>query len=150
MKVELREVTRDNLGAVLDMTVAPGQAGFVASNAKSIAQAHFYPEVAWFRAIYADDRPVGFVMLAFEEGKPPYLWRLMIDASQQRRGIGRAALALILDHVRDACPDAAELRLSHVEGVGDPGPFYRSLGWRYTGEVDDGERVMALPLRRGS
>jgi hypothetical protein len=60
----LREVTLDNLRDVLRLTVAAHQEQFVASNAVSIAQAYFYRDSAWFRAIYADDTPVGFVMLA--------------------------------------------------------------------------------------
>ena len=63
MKVSLREVTKDTLQSILDLKVSPDQEQFVATNAKSIAQAHFY-ESAWFRAIYADDVPVGFVMLS--------------------------------------------------------------------------------------
>lgn len=146
MAVDLREVTRDNLAAVLNLEVAPEQRGFVASNAKSIAQAHFWPDEAWFRAIYADDEPVGFVMLALEPGKPPYVWRLMVDARHQGRGIGREAIQRIVEHVRATRPEATELRLSHVRGPGDPGPFYERLGFVYTGEVEEGELVMRLPL----
>jgi len=60
--VTLREVTADNLGVVLALEVLEEQQNFVASNARSIAQAHFHQE-AWFRAIYADEVPVGFLML---------------------------------------------------------------------------------------
>jgi diamine N-acetyltransferase len=61
--VTLREITRETLSGVLDLRVAPEQERFVASNAVSIAQAHFHPEHAWFRAVQAADVPVGFVML---------------------------------------------------------------------------------------
>jgi len=36
--------------------------------------------------------------------------------------------------------------LSHVELEGNAGPFYQQLGFRYTGEVDDGELKMVLDL----
>jgi diamine N-acetyltransferase len=62
--ITLREITQATLHAILNLTVAPQQTHFVASNAVSIAEAHFAPEMAWFRAVYADDIPVGFVMLA--------------------------------------------------------------------------------------
>ena len=65
--VTLREVTRENLDDILDLKVIREQENFVASNAVSIAQAHFYPvcpETAWFRAIYADEVPVGFVLIS--------------------------------------------------------------------------------------
>ena len=48
------------------------QKQFVAPNAVSIAQAYFSKE-AWFRAIYADDTAIGFVMLCL--GTVAFLWR---------------------------------------------------------------------------
>ncbi|WP_437817618.1 hypothetical protein [Sorangium sp. So ce1078] len=60
--VSLREITRDTLDAILELSVAESQKGFVATNAVSLAQAHFAPE-AWYRAIYYGDEPAGFVML---------------------------------------------------------------------------------------
>jgi diamine N-acetyltransferase len=58
--VELREITKDSLAAVLELAVEPGQKQYVATNARSIAEAHFEPHT-WFRAVYADHAPVGFV-----------------------------------------------------------------------------------------
>ena len=48
---------------ILDLNVGENQTEFVTPNSVSIAQAHFEPEHAWFRAIYADETPVGFVMM---------------------------------------------------------------------------------------
>lgn len=146
MPIELREITRDNLNAVLALAVAPEQRGFVASNERSLAQAHFYPEMAWFRAIYADGEPVGFVMLALEPDKAPFVWRLMVDQRHQGRGVGRESLRLVMEHLRQTRPDATELKLSHGQGAGSPGPFYERLGFEYTGEVEDDELVMRIGL----
>ena len=143
--VSLREVTRETLSSVLRLDVAEDQKRFVASNAVSIAQAHFY-DTAWFRAIYLGETPVGFVMLNEEPEKPEYsLWRLMIAAPYQRQGIGLAAMRLVIEHVRTR-PDAKELLVSHVRGDGSPGPFYAGLGFEYTGAEDEGELVMRLRL----
>lgn len=143
--VSLREVTKETLRAVTPLEVAPEQRRFVASNAISIAQAHFHQE-AWFRAIYAGDTPVGFVMLEVRPEVPEYgVWRFMIDARHQGQGFGRAAMQRIVEHVR-TLPGARELLLSHVPGDGSPGPFYESLGYEYTGAVSDGELVMRLAL----
>ena len=146
-RVTLREVTRENLREVLLLEVAPEQKGFVAANAISIAQAHFYPEVAWFRAIYADDTPVGFLMLEDSPGAPDvFLWRFMIDRRFQNRGFGGRAIELVLEHVR-AREGTSALTLSHVPGEGSPGPFYQRLGFVYTGEKDpDGELLMRMEL----
>lgn len=143
--VSLREVTKETLGSVLRLTVAPGQEHFVATNAGSIAQAHFHEE-AWFRAIYAAEVPVGFVMLEVHPEVPEYgVWRFMLDGRYQGRGFGRAAMGLVIDHVR-TLPGAKELLLSHVPGEGSAGPFYAGLGFEYTGEEDDGELIMRLVL----
>jgi diamine N-acetyltransferase len=137
-EVALREVATENLQAVLALDVAESQRSFVASNAKSIAEAHFHPE-AWFRAINAGDQLVGFLMLHDESLRPDarqsgyfFLWRLMIDASYQGRGIGRRAVALLADHVRSR-PDARELLTSCGRGAGSPEGFYLKLGFHFTG-----------------
>ena len=144
-RVTLREITKDTLGSVLDLKVAPGQERFVAANAVSIAQAHFSPH-AWFRAIHAGEVPVGFVMLHDEPEKPDYyLWRFMIDARHQRLGFGRKAMALLIDHVRTR-PGATELLTSVVQEPGGPQEFYEKLGFALTGEFEEGEAMMRLAL----
>ena len=144
--VSLREVTKENLREVLRLKVAPDQDRFVAPNAVSIAQAYFDRDVAWFRAIYADETPVGFVMLHDEPGaRKYYLWRFMIDHRYQKLGYGAKALEQVIDYVRHR-PGALELLTSIVPGEGSPGGFYETLGFRYTGDLDEGEQVMRLPL----
>lgn len=144
--VSLREVTRENLRTVLRLKVAPEQEHFVASNAISIAEAHFYPEVAWFRAIYADETPVGFMMLSDDATQSRYfLWRLMIDARYQKFGFAAKAMELLLDYVRTR-PGAKEILLSCVPGEDGPTGFYEKLGFAPTGEVDEGEIVMRRDL----
>ena len=145
-EVTLREVTRDTVRKIVALRTTPEQERFVAPNAVSIAQAYFQRDVAWFRAIYEGDEPVGFVMVDDDVAKHQYyLWRFMIDARHQRRGIGRKAIALVLDYVRTR-PGATALLTSVVPGEGTPGPFYESLGFAYTGEEEDGELMMRLPL----
>jgi diamine N-acetyltransferase len=60
--VSLREVTYANLFEVLDLKIKPEQECLVAPNSVSISEAHFW-RTGWFRAIYADDTLVGFVMI---------------------------------------------------------------------------------------
>ena len=72
------------------------------------------------------------------------LWRLMVDASAQGRGIGRQVVAQVAAHVR--AQGVRELRVSVVDGEGGPEPFYRSLGFVRTGEMADDEPVLALTL----
>jgi diamine N-acetyltransferase len=149
MAVTLREIARDTVHAVCRLDAGDGGTQ-VAPNAVSIAQAHFAPE-AWFRAIHDDATLVGFVMLndptlvAQPEDKTFFLWRLMIDKAHQGRGHGRAAVERLVEHVRTR-PGATELHVSHVRTADALARFYQSLGFRYTGEEEDGELVMVRAL----
>lgn len=144
--VSLQEITKETLRPILNLNVSEDQTEFVAPNSVSIAQAHFEPEHAWFRAIYADETPVGFLMLYDDVEKPEYfLWRFMIDARYQKMGFGKRAVELLIAHVRTR-PGAKQLLVSCVPGEGSPCPFYEYLGFEYTGEVDHGEKVLSLNL----
>ncbi len=144
-KVTLQEITEETLGSILKMAVSETQKNFVAPNSVSIAQAHF-SKTAWFRAVYADETPVGFVMLHIDETIPEYfVWRFMIDKNHQGKGYGRQAMARIIEHVR-TFSNATALYLSYVPEENNPGPFYRKLGFVDTGEIVDEEMVMKLDL----
>ena len=145
--VSLREVTQETVNFILNLRVAKEQEQFVASNAVSIAEAHF-SAAAWFRAIYADETPVGFLMLSDQPDKGEYfLWRFMVDVQHQGKGYGRRALELLIDHVKTR-PNAKELFLSHVPGPGSPEGFYRKLGFEHTSEQAGEELVMKLTLHK--
>ncbi len=144
--ISLREVTRDTVREITRLKVTPAQESFVASNAVSIAQAYFDREKAWFRAIYADETPVGFLMLADKPDEPEYyLWRLMIDEKYQKMGFGQQAVELLVEHVRTR-PNATELVVSCVPAEGGPQAFYEKLGFVSTGEMHDSELVLKRPL----
>jgi diamine N-acetyltransferase len=141
----LREITKDTARLITALKVSAEQTHFVADNATSIAEAYFEPK-AWFRAIYADEMPVGFLMLYDDPEEPTYyLWRFMIAQEHQGHGYGRRALELLMAHVRTR-PNATQLTLSCVPGAGSPGPFYEKIGFTYTGEEDDGELMMRIEL----
>ncbi len=144
-EITLREIDADTVRAICRLSVRPGQEQFVAPNAVSIAQAYYSPK-AWFRAVYAGEEPVGFLMLEDNPGKPEYyLWRFMIDARFQRMGFGRRAMALLVSHVRTR-PNASELLTSVHQASGGPQGFYETLGFELTGEYEDGEAMMRMGL----
>jgi diamine N-acetyltransferase len=144
-KITLREITEETVRTVCDLNVREGQKGFVAPNAVSIAQAHF-SDNAWFRAIYADETPIGFIMLHDDPEKEQYfLWRMMIDGRYQGMGFGRRAMEIFIDHVTSR-PGARELLTSVVQEEGSAQGFYERLGFKLTGAYEDAEAVMRLPL----
>jgi diamine N-acetyltransferase len=128
----VREICR------LSETLPPQQRKMVAHNGDSIAQAHFN-ENAWFRAIYADETAVGFLMLHigsdFDDGidyPGVFLWRLMIAHPYQGKGYGRKAIEFLIEHLKSQ--GIPELYTSCVEGEGSPKGFYLKLGFIPTGE----------------
>jgi diamine N-acetyltransferase len=151
-EVSLREITADTVRAIcrLSDTLVPPKKYMVAPNAISIAQAYFEPK-AWFRAIYAGDLPVGFVMLYDNPGDPPghepdyFLWRFMIAGPYHGRGYGRRAIELLIEYVKTR-PGAKELEVSCGEGPGSPEGFYHKLGFERSGKMFDDEVGLRLPL----
>ncbi|MET0526158.1 MAG: GNAT family N-acetyltransferase [Nocardioides sp.] len=153
MAITLREITEDNAESVLALRVRPDQEQFVSSVTYSLAEAAEHPEGSpWFRAVYADGRPVGFVMLSWDcVPAPPdingpwFLWKLLIDHQHQGRGYGQEVVRHVAELVR--AEGATELLTSHVPGEGGPAGFYARLGFVPTGELDpEGEILLRLPL----
>jgi GNAT superfamily N-acetyltransferase len=150
--MSLREITEENIGEVQGLRTTPDQERFVSSVAASLEEAAEVPEAnPWFRAVYADERPVGFVMLAWNvDPQPPgiigpwFLWKLLIDHHDQRRGYGREVMRQIVALIRSQ--GATELLTSYGLGDGGPAGFYEALGFVPTGAVHDGEVLASLRL----
>lgn len=143
--VTLREITAATVRMICALEPKEHQKRYVASNAVSIAQAYFEPS-ARFRAVYADETPVGFAMWKTRAAPGvAYLWRFMIDLDHQQKGYGRAALQLLLQALRSE--GASSVTTSFVPGEAEPRGFYTALGFKETGEtIGNGEIVMARPL----
>ena len=152
--VTLREITSQNIKAVLELNVSKGQKKiYPRSNGYSIAEGLFPldNDVVWMRVIYAGDVPVGFVMTSEAPDRGEYLiWRLMVDAKHQGKGYGSRAVKLLIKRIK-ASPNVKKLVTSHLDGEGNAGPFYQKLGFKYTGEILQGhEHVMELDLRKSN
>ena len=128
--VTLRTVTSANVYAVLRLRTTKAQEQFVATNAASLAEAA-YNRRAWPRAIYADETPVGFVMLYDDPDKAEYfLWRLMVDQRYQRLGFGRRAPGAG-DRLRSADPTRRRWASATTLGKVRHSPSMRSLAlWK--------------------
>ena len=153
MNIELREITDANREAVIGLHAGPGEGVFVSSVADSMLEAAEHPEGSpWYRAVYHDDEPVGFVMLSWDvTPQPPdiigpwFLWKLIVDERHQGRGIGRAIVERVVELIR--AEGATELLTSHVVAEGGPDGFYERLGFVPTGAFDpQGERILRLDL----
>lgn len=136
-KVLLTEVTAATVLDICRLSPLEEQKKFVAPNSRSIAEAHFQPEYAWFRAIYADDTPVGFVMIGHHaQDNFCFLWRFMIDAKYQGQGFGKQALSLVLAHIQ-SMEKVTKVITSFVPRSGNPSSFYKKCGFQPVGNLND-------------
>ena len=140
--VELRDITEDNFTEVVELKVSDKQEGFVSSVAYSLAQAWAYKETAFPFAVYADDVPVGFVMLGWYKPRKQYtLWKFLIDERYQNRGYGRQALKLAIDYLAETF-GADEIYTGVVPENTAAKQLYRSVGFRETGLAENGMEEM--------
>lgn len=146
--VSLRDVTAATVREICRLDTSEEQRRFVAPNAVSIAQAYFEPR-ATFRAVYADETPVGFMMWrSLDDPGAAFLWRFMIGRHHQRKGHAKQAIALLIDLLREA--GYRRLTTSVVLGPGGPLAFYRSLGFTETdATLANGEQILTRSLTTG-
>jgi diamine N-acetyltransferase len=117
---------------------------------ESLRQAAEHPgarAIPW--GVYAEDAPVGFVVIADEVDGPPYvahyLWKLLIDQRHQQKGYGTATLDLIVEYFRGR-PGVEVIWTSAGQGEGSPIPFYERYGFERTGDVEEGEAKLRLTI----
>ena len=152
--VSLRPIDDSNREAVEALRVTPAQGRFVSGVADSVLEAAEEPGgCALYWAVYADETPVGFVMISDEVAPgssdyiPHFLWKLLIDERYQRQGFGTATLDLIAEYFRGR-PGVDVLATSAGQGDGSPITFYERYGFEQTGEiVFDDEVLLQLRLR---
>jgi len=143
--VELREITMENFRECIRTDVAEHQRGFVASNVYSLAEAKA-DGVSIPLAIYANGIMVGFTMYNFDSASSVgYIDRLMVAAEHQRHGYGKAAMLQVMDRLRNT-EGCVKIRTSFKPSNAVADALYESLGFRRTGEVDEGETVVILEV----
>jgi Acetyltransferases len=163
--LHLEKIDHKNIWDILDLKVYQKQKDFVASNIVSIAQAYSVRDsatAAFPFGIYNGKRPVGFLMIGYNEAatydafdvEPPEslknnysIWRLMIDKRYQGRGYGREAIGLALDFIRTwPCGKADCVSLSYEPENEVGAKLYHALGFEENGEMDGDEIVAVLKL----
>ncbi len=144
-KLELKEINLKNYLEIIKLEVNENQKKYVAPNDFSLAQAFFHEE-AWFRGIYVNNKPVGFVMVEINHNKPEYgLWRFMINKMHQKKGYGKQALDKVIEYIL-SFPQANVFWCSVLPGEGSPLEFYKKYGFVETGKWEEDEMVIKLDL----
>ena len=152
---KVRLVDASLVSAVLKLEVASGQKAFVTPAATSLAQAAYQPASRTL-ALCDGEQPVGLLLLidtrldTGPDALPPqlYIWRVLIDAKHQHRGLGRRAMGYVVEEAKRL--GLTKIGLSHLDKPGHAGPFFEGLGYHYTGELDKGELKMMLDLTEKS
>lgn len=135
-RLHLQEVTSQNLPALIELRLRPGQDRFVAPVTQSVAEAYVTP-TAWPRALLLDSEVVGFVMANFDPDNELAafrcgIWRLNVAGEAQGRGVGRFAVEEV---AREAHRRGQErMTVLWAEGEGGPADFYLRCGFEPTGE----------------
>jgi len=141
MEVTLKEVDKQNYEQVCDLDVAKHQEDYVACNMWSLVESMFNDNHVT-RAIYQGDRTVGFFMWVKETSDKISIWRFMVDQRYQQAGIGRVALNLALDEIRQvAGVKFIEICYNPKNPVAKS--FYESFGFKEIGMDEDGEDMLA-------
>ncbi|WP_114907147.1 GNAT family N-acetyltransferase [Ornithinimicrobium murale] len=135
-RLHLENVTSQNLPALTEFALRPGQEQFVAPVVHSIAEAYVTP-TAWPRAILRDTEVVGFVMANFDpendmEAFRCGIWRLSVAADTQGQGVGRYAVEEVAREARSRGQE--RMTVLWAEGEGGPEDFYLRCGFEPTGE----------------
>ncbi|MFC4145418.1 GNAT family N-acetyltransferase [Micromonospora mangrovi] len=143
--VTLRPVDDDNWRAVADVAPRDDQRDWVAALAARYLLLSMRSEVWTSVAVYADDTVVGHVMWGVDDDGSRWLGGMVVDASEQGRGVGRAAVRTLTDWL--AAQDGHQpIRLSYHPDNVSAATLYGSLGFTPTGATADDELVAELTL----
>lgn len=149
MNICLKPINEDNFLDAFNLKLGEGQDIYVSHPVRSLAQAYVYRTQCQPFGIYADENIVGYVMVIYDRDIPEYdIWHMMIDAAQQGKGYGKAALKHVLDYIRqkpfgDSDRVALTCNKHNIKALA----LYRSMGFELTGNQDDDEVELALTLK---
>jgi len=148
--LRLVEVSLDNLYQVLALQTTPEQAGFVGTNAESLAECA-YIEGFRPRAVYLGDEVIGLVVwgpyypnLGYQDPPEPETYildHLMIDARYQGQGFGRRLIQLAIGEL-SFIGDCHRIVLSVEAANKSAVELYRQAGFTECGRDQDGDILM--------
>lgn len=144
--IHLKKITEENFLQAFQLKLANGQEKYVSHPIRSLAQAYVYREQCQPFGIYDDDTMVGYVMVIYDYDIPEYdIWHMMIDAGQQGKGYGSAALALVVDYIKGKpFGESNRIALTCNEENKNALELYRKMGFQPTGVEDEDEIELVL------
>ncbi len=149
--IHLEKVSSKTFDQVVNMKLSPEQAGFVAPNVVSMAQAWLYYDTGLPLAICDGEMVVGFAWLTWvrEGNRAIRISRLMIASEHQRKGYGKKALEALIAMVREMNRETDRFDLIGLGFHPDNAAaqrLYQALGFHKNGKLVHGEVQMVYPL----
>ena len=143
--ISLRAIDDTNREAVEALRTTPAQEQFVSGVTDSMLEATEEPGAhAEYWAIYDDETPVGFVMIADEVDGPGIHRALPLEAAHRRAlstpWLRQATLDLVVALFRSR--GVTEMWTSAGQGDGSPLGFYERYGFTQAGEVVFDDEVL--------
>jgi diamine N-acetyltransferase len=142
-RVTLRPVDDDNWRAVADVAPRDDQRAWVPALAARYLLLTMRSDVWNSLAVYADETVVGHVMWGVDDDGSRWIGGMVIDAAEQGRGVGRAAVRTVAAWLADQ-DGGHPVRLSYHPDNASAARLYTSLGFAPTGAMEDDELVAEL------
>lgn len=144
-KISLVPIDSGNWRAVAELSVGPHQREWVAPPTYYLALCQ-YGESGWRPlAVSADDEIAGFLMWTIDpEDGAAWIGGVIIDEAKQGKGLGRAAIAALIDTIVAEQPRVTGFALSYEPRNEAARRCYAALGFAETGETEDTEVVARL------
>jgi diamine N-acetyltransferase len=148
MEISLRSITKENWEEAIELTVKEEQKRFMASNLFSIAELQFLEN---FRAsgVYYGEKMAGFAMYGIDPDDHNFwIYRLMVDQAYQGKGLGVAAVKLIVEEIKRKNIDGKPCIMIgyHPDNEGAR-HTYKKAGFAETEIAPWGEQLAAFNLR---
>lgn len=144
-RVVLHEVNDENWRAVADVAPLDDQRRYVPALAARYLLLSWREGIWNSMAVCAEDTVVGHIMWGRDEDGSYWLGGMLIDGTEQGKGVGRAAVRTLMEWLaqRESC---RELRLSYHPDNAVAARLYASLGFQPTADSSGDEVVAALSV----
>jgi diamine N-acetyltransferase len=147
--LRLVELSAATIVAVNNMSLKPGQEEYLSPVSYGIAATVVNPQTTWQRVVLDGEEVVAFVSGNFDPDDPQehfrsVLWRINVDADDQRRGVGRFAVESLIDEAHARGVD--HVNVIYEAGEAGPEAFFRRVGFEPVGETEYGEVVAQIRL----
>lgn len=148
MEVTLKKISYEHFHQVIDLELEKEQEANLPSNIYSLAESSFSSSFHP-RAIWRGEQIVGFTMYQYVEAQTEcqecIIWRFMIDRRYQNHGIGKAAMALLMEEIK-AIDQCRVIEIYYDEKNVAAKKLYSQYGFKVVGKRDDGDVIAEVAL----